>query len=99
MTRIAVIDKEKCINGNGCEFQCHKVCPVDRSGTECVTVGDFNKPLINEETCIGCNICVVKCPVDAINIINLPESLNEQPIHRYGENEFALYNLPMPIFG
>jgi ATP-binding cassette subfamily E protein 1 len=29
----------------------------------------------------------------------LPEELTKEPIHRYSENGFALYNLPTPIFG
>ncbi len=99
MTRIAVIDKEKCVNGNGCNFICGNSCPVNRTGKECITIGEDNKPVINEELCIGCNICANKCPVECISIINLPEALNQDPIHRYGENSFALYSLPTPIFG
>ena len=32
-------------------------------------------------------------------MVNLPEELNKEPIHRYGQNGFALYNLPTPLFG
>jgi ATP-binding cassette subfamily E protein 1 len=42
---------------------------------------------------------VNRCPFDAIDIINLPEELKQDPIHRYGKNGFALYNLPTPLFG
>ena len=34
-----------------------------------------------------------------MEIINLPESLKEDPIHRFGENGFALYSLPTPVMG
>jgi ATP-binding cassette, sub-family E, member 1 len=33
------------------------------------------KAKISTNLCIGCNICVKKCPFDAITIINLPEEL------------------------
>lgn len=94
MPRIAVLDKSKCINGKGCSFICGSACPVNRTGKECIVLSE-NKPLINEELCIGCNICVIKCPAECIDIINLPEELKE-PIHRFGENGFALYRIPIP---
>ena len=53
---------------------------------------------IDETSCIGCGICSNTAP-EAIKIINLPEALNKEPIHRYGQNAFALYNLPTPVFG
>ncbi|MFB6082248.1 MAG: ribosome biogenesis/translation initiation ATPase RLI, partial [Halanaeroarchaeum sp.] len=46
-----------------------------------------------------CGICVEKCPFDAIEIINLPQELDEEPTHRYAENAFALYGLPIPEKG
>ena len=51
------------------------------------------KPLISEELCSGCGICTNRCPFQAVNIINLPEAL-EEPIHRYGQNMFELFGLP-----
>ena len=98
MSRLAVIEKEKCINANGCAFICRGVCPVNRTGKECITLGPDNKPIIDEELCIGCGICSKRCPAECISIINLPSEL-ENPIHRYGKNGFSLYNLPIPIFG
>jgi ATP-binding cassette subfamily E protein 1 len=41
---------------------------------------------------------VRKCPFGAINITNLPEEM-EDPVHRYGQNGFALYGLPVPVDG
>jgi len=99
MTRIAVIQKEKC-NPVGCGgYLCIRGCPINKAGDECIVKGDDNKPKINEELCTGCGICQNRCPFDAISIINLPEELDKPPIHQYGENGFHLYSLPTPISG
>jgi ATP-binding cassette, sub-family E, member 1 len=99
MTRIAVIDKKKC-NPVGCGgYLCMRVCPVNRTGEECITIAPDKKAQIDEKLCTGCGICPKKCPFGAITIINLPQELKSQPIHRYGFNGFSLFNLPTPIFG
>lgn len=51
---------------------------------------------ISEELCIGCGICVKKCPFEAIQIINLPRSLTKETTHRYGPNSFKIHRLPTP---
>ncbi len=100
MARLAIIDKEKCINGKGCEFICGKVCPINRTGAECIVVSETdNKPIIDESLCTGCGICTKRCPAQCISIINLPEKLNVNPIHRYGQNAFELFKLPIPKKG
>jgi ATP-binding cassette subfamily E protein 1 len=93
------VERDKCNQERCGGLLCAKVCPINKAGQECVYEGDDKKARIDEVLCIGCNICVKKCPTKAISIINLPEALDDEPIHRYGENMFALYNLPVPMFG
>ena len=99
MSRIAVIEKHKCHPDKCGNFLCIRVCPVNRMGEECIKEGSDHKAAIDEKLCTGCGICPKKCPFGAISIINLPEELSSEPIHRYGQNGFALYNLPTPVFG
>jgi ATP-binding cassette, sub-family E, member 1 len=96
--RIAVVERDRC-QPKKCNFECHHFCPIVRQGKPCVWMADYGKAAISETLCIGCNICVVKCPFDAIHIINLPEELGEDLIQQYGENGFRLYRLPVPKAG
>ncbi|MAH33571.1 ribosome biogenesis/translation initiation ATPase RLI [archaeon] len=97
MKRIAVVDNEK-LKDMPQKLHIQSLCPVNRSGTECITIEKSGFLKIDEATCIGCGICVKAAP-NAIKVVNLPEILDKNPIHRYSENGFALFNLPVPIFG
>ena len=99
MARIAVVEADKCNQDRCGGLLCQKVCPVNRSGEECVYEGEDKKAKIIEAQCIGCGICPKKCPTNAITIVNLPEEFDELPVHQYGESGFQLYNLPIPIPG
>lgn len=94
MTRIAIVEKNKCLPEK-CGEWCIKKCPINRGDAECIIKGADKKIIISEELCNGCGICK-KCYFEAINIINLPEKLKEDPIHRYGANAFELFSLPVP---
>jgi ATP-binding cassette subfamily E protein 1 len=96
MKRIAVVDNEK-LKDKQKNLYIQSLCPVNRSGVECISVAKDGFLSIDENTCIGCGICVKAAP-KAIKVVNLPEILDKKPIHRYGENKFALYNLPTPLF-
>ncbi len=95
--RIAIVHKDRC-HAKKCGTECILYCPRVRTGDETVTLGEDGKALISEELCVGCGICIKKCPFDAIDIVSLPEEL-EHPTHRYGRNGFALYGLPIPVDG
>lgn len=95
---IAIVDQEKC-KPTKCSLECKKNCPVVRIGKTCINVKKSDKYAhIEESLCIGstCNICTKKCPFSAINIVNLPKKIKEDLVHRYGDNGFALYKLPVP---
>ncbi len=62
-------------------------------------MGEDGKPIISEELCPGCGICIHKCPFEAIRILNLPEELKEDLVHQYGQNGFRLFRLPWPKGG
>jgi ATP-binding cassette subfamily E protein 1 len=93
MLRVAVIDLDHC-QPTKCGTPCIAFCPPVRNKIEAIKMGENGFPIINEELCIGCGICVAKCPFEAIAIVNLPSELGGDLIHQYGVNSFRLYRLP-----
>jgi ATP-binding cassette, sub-family E, member 1 len=95
VARIAILLQERC-HPKECQWECQAYCPPVRMGQECIVEGPLGKPIISESLCIGCGICVHKCPFDAIKILNTPEADEAEIVHRYGYNGFRLYRLPLP---
>ncbi|KAJ2647465.1 Fe-S cluster-binding ribosome biosynthesis protein [Coemansia sp. RSA 1250] len=96
LTRIAIVSSDKC-KPKKCRQECKKVCPVNKMGKVCIDVWPTSKiSLISEDLCIGCGMCVKKCPFGAITIINVPTSLESEITHRYSANSFKLHRLPEP---
>jgi ATP-binding cassette subfamily E protein 1 len=96
LTRIAIVSNDKC-KPKKCRQECKRSCPVVKMGKLCIEVTEKDKlATISEELCIGCGICVKKCPFKAIQIINLPKNLESATTHRYGSNAFKLHRLPVP---
>lgn len=96
LVRIAIVNPDRC-KPKKCKQECKKSCPVVKVGKLCIEVTPASKiAWISEELCIGCGICVKKCPFDAIMIINLPKDLARETTHRYGPNSFKLHRLPIP---
>jgi ATP-binding cassette subfamily E protein 1 len=95
-SRIGIISQEKC-KPSKCKLECKNYCPVVRMGKFCIQIDSSKKiAKIEENLCIGCGICIKKCPFGAIKICNFPKELGEKIIHQFGKNSFRLFRLPTP---
>ena len=68
MVRIAVLDTDRC-KPKRCDRVCYRFCPKVRSKIEAI-VFEEEMPQVVEALCVGCGICVKKCPFKAITIVN-----------------------------
>ena len=93
--RIAILLRDHC-QPKKCNAECRNYCPKVRTGIETVVMGEDDRPIISEELCAGCGICVNKCPFEAIKIIGLPAEIENEIVHQYGKNGFRIYRLPVP---
>ena len=90
------MDKEHC-KPDDCGIPCYRFCPEVLNRRYAIKfVSGQKKPVIDEDLCTGCGICIKKCPFDAISIVRLPQELDGECIHSYGVNEFKLFRLPVP---
>jgi ATP-binding cassette subfamily E protein 1 len=94
MVRVAVLDADRC-DPKRCAKVCYRFCPQVRSKIEAIRF-ENERPIVAEPLCVGCGICVRKCPFKALSIINLPDELEEECTHRFGPNAFKLFRLPIP---
>ncbi len=97
MVRVAVLDEGKC-ESKRCGRVCYRFCPPVRSKIEAIRF-ENDEPIIVESLCVGCGICIRKCPFKALSIVNLANELEEECSHRFGPNSFKLFRLPIPESG
>lgn len=97
MIRVAVLDENRC-RPKRCSRICYRFCPQVRSRVEAIRF-ENETPIVVEALCVGCGICIKKCPFNALSIVNLPDELEEECSHRFGPNTFKLFRLPTPSSG
>jgi len=91
--RVAVLIEERCKpNSNAFAYLQKYSTMCER---ECIQI-EGNKCKILESSCPVCLTRVKHCPDGAVKIINLPEELDTDLTHSFGENSFRLFRLPSP---
>ncbi|MFT8888679.1 MAG: (2Fe-2S)-binding protein [Ethanoligenens sp.] len=86
---------DRCRKGPVAVIECVQEIPCNPCETSCphqaITVGEpiVNLPALNEEKCVGCCICVAKCPGQAIFVVD--KSLGE-----YAAVSFPYEYFPLP---
>ncbi|WXG45320.1 MAG: ribosome biogenesis/translation initiation ATPase RLI [Candidatus Atabeyarchaeum deiterrae] len=99
MPRVVILNRDRC-KSKDCGRPCIKYCPRVRAGDETIVINPGEEyPYIAENLCSGEGICVKKCPFGALRVVNTPETVEGELIHRYGPNMFELYRLPIPRAG
>ena len=91
--RVAVLNQDRCKPNSNAFKYLQKYAGV--CGAECIQVNDDECKIL-ESACPPCVIRAKLCPDDAVKIINLPEELDTDMIHRFSLNGFRLFRLPAP---
>ena len=73
--QVARVKKEKCSTAD-CN-RCIRFCPVSRKDQPVIYIGRNKKATVNEELCNGCAKCVRICPEKAIEMITIPDPVDE----------------------
>ncbi|MDV0442571.1 4Fe-4S dicluster-binding protein [Methanorbis furvi] len=76
--QVARVKKEKCSTAD-CN-RCIRFCPVSRKDQPVIYIGRNKKATVNEELCNGCAKCVRICPEKAIEMITIPDPVDETAV-------------------
>ena len=91
--RVAVLLEDRCKpNSNAFAYLQKYSAMCER---ECIQF-EGDKCKILESACPVCFNRARHCPDNAVIVINLPEELDSEMSHCYGENSFRLFRLPAP---
>ena len=91
--RVAVLLEDRCAPNMPAFAYLQKYAGM--CGSECIQVVD-NKCKILETACPVCLNRAKHCPGDAVILINLPQELESDMTHCFGENGFRVFRLPTP---
>ena len=91
--RVAILDQERCKPNSNAFNYLQKYAGA--CGSECIQATEEECKIL-ESACPPCLIRAKLCPDDAVKIINLPEELDTDMIHRFSLNGFRLFRLPAP---
>tara|TARA_B100001093_G_scaffold517944_1_gene601079 strand:- start:221 stop:1993 length:1773 start_codon:yes stop_codon:yes gene_type:complete len=91
--RVAILDQERCKPNSNAFKYLQKYAGM--CGSECIQATEEECKIL-ESACPPCLIRAKLCPDDAVKIINLPEELDTDMIHRFSLNGFRLFRLPAP---
>jgi ATP-binding cassette subfamily E protein 1 len=91
--RVAILDQERCKPNSNAFKYLHKYAGM--CGGECIQANEEECKIL-ESACPPCLIRAKLCQYGAVKIINLPEELDTDMIHRFSLNGFRLFRLPAP---
>ncbi|MDR3101707.1 MAG: 4Fe-4S binding protein [Methanocalculaceae archaeon] len=73
--QVARVKRERCSTAD-CN-RCIRVCPVSHKDKPVIYIGRNKKATVIEELCNGCGKCVRICPEKAIEMITIPDPVDE----------------------
>ena len=89
--KIHTVDSDLCIDCGACGKICPKESVKDPFQNVCKRIrfrSRWEKPRINKEKCMSCNICIEACPVDCF-VLSYTKDNKDTRVYPYLEKEKA----------